>query len=146
MLKAVAENEQKMRRSGICLQFTPSTAPFLYPLDEEKIQMALNNIINNAIESIGHSDGVISISSQHANQKLIVRIADNGSGISDQEQQKLFKPYYTTKPAGNGIGLYTSREIFLEHQIGFHLESDRDSGSTFTLYFDKKNETLLNPT
>jgi len=137
--EVIEVNRSKFKLMGIQLKVSLATKDFLYPIDRDKLLMALNNIINNAIESIQGSDGIISISSKSANQKSIVRIADNGIGMSEDECSKLFKPFYTTKPKGDGVGLYTAREILLGHQIGFHLESEQKTGSTFTLFFDQKN-------
>ncbi|SHN17267.1 PAS domain S-box-containing protein [Cyclobacterium lianum] len=136
---AIDTNRSKFKLMGIQLNVNLTASDFFYPIDRDKLLMALNNIINNAIESIQNSDGVISISTKLANQKSIVRIADNGIGMSEQERTNLFKPFYTTKPKGNGMGLFTAREILLGHQIGFYLESEKETGSTFTLYFDRKH-------
>ncbi|NHE57684.1 ATP-binding protein [Cyclobacterium plantarum] len=136
---AIENNRNKFKLMGIQLNVNLNENDFFYPIDRDKLLMALNNIINNAIESIQNTEGVISISSRLANQKSIVRIADNGIGMSDEERTNLFKPFYTTKPKGNGMGLYTAREILMGHQIGFHLDSEKETGSTFSLYFDRKN-------
>lgn len=137
---AIETNRNKFKLMGIQLKVNLTTNDFFYPIDRDKLLMALNNIINNAIESIQNKEGIISISSKSANQKSIVRISDNGIGMSEEERTNLFKPFYTTKPKGNGVGLYTAREILQGHQIGFYLESEKETGSTFSLYFDKRTQ------
>ncbi|MBD3630089.1 PAS domain-containing sensor histidine kinase [Cyclobacterium sp.] len=137
--EAIETNRNKFKLMDIQLKVNLTKNEFFYPIDRDKLLMAFNNIINNAIESILNKDGIICISSKSANQKSIVRISDNGIGMNKDERTNLFKPFYTTKPKGNGMGLYTAREILLGHQIGFYLESEKETGSTFSLYFDRKN-------
>ncbi|MCT4644592.1 MAG: ATP-binding protein, partial [Carboxylicivirga sp.] len=52
-----------------------------------------------------------------------VRIIDNGAGIPDHLKENLFTPFYTSKPNGQGIGLTVTREILINHQCQFSLES-----------------------
>jgi signal transduction histidine kinase len=135
--EAIRSNQEKIKLLGITLTKDLMHEKFFFPMDKGKVLLALNNIIGNAIESMKRANGIIWISSQMAKHKSIVRISDNGEGIGKEEAKNVFKPYFTTKNGGNGLGLYTSKQILFEHRIGFHIESEKHVGTTFTLYFDR---------
>jgi PAS domain S-box-containing protein len=140
--ETIQNNSEKLKLMDIQLISDLAVEKFFYPIDKIKFQMVLNNIIQNAIESISKGNGIISISSKVANQKAVVKISDNGSGIRKDDTENLFNPYFTTKEKGNGLGLSITKQVLFGHQIGFHLESEKNSGCTFSLYFDKKNTDL----
>jgi signal transduction histidine kinase len=58
-------------------------------------------------------------------------VADSGKGISKDESEKIFNPFFTTKPQGLGIGLSICRSIILRHQGKLWVESNPDNGATF---------------
>ncbi len=75
-------------------------------LDPEKIQLAFLNIIINAVEAMEESKGELKISIHPIEEEYIVEITDNGSGISEENMQRLFEPYFTSKRNGMGLGLH----------------------------------------
>ncbi len=83
--------------------------------DQEKIIAALTNLIVNASEAIDHNEGVISIKAGIEKGNLVIRISDNGKGLTEAEQQELFSPYYTTKEHGLGLGLVNTLQIIKAH-------------------------------
>jgi signal transduction histidine kinase len=64
---------------------------------------------------------------------LVLVVQDHGSGIASASRERLFRPFFTTKPRGNGLGLAVSRKIVREH--GGHIEAlqEAESGSTFCI-------------
>lgn len=96
-------------------------------LDESLIQQVLVNIIKNGIESIGQN-GQIRITINALAPHLV--IADNGPGISESAKEKLFSPFFSTKPTGQGIGLIMIRDILISHNANFTLETNDHSGWT----------------
>ncbi len=104
-----------------------TTPSLMVDLDPQLMQQVFVNIIKNAIESIGEKGEIrITIS---ANTPHII-IADNGPGISPEAKEKLFSPFFSTKPTGQGIGLIIIRDILLGHSATFSLETDQASGWT----------------
>ena len=103
------------------------------------LQQVMNNLIQNAVEAMGDG-GVLTISSGNGRSsfhedrpavKIIVE--DTGPGISPEQQQKVFNPFYTTKPRGTGLGLAISHRI-IESQGGvLSLESQPGKGAKFTV-------------
>ena len=71
-------------------------------VDTEKIKIAFLNIIVNAIEAMESDKGILIIKTENKNDKCVVTVTDNGSGIDQESISKLFEPYFTSKPKGNG--------------------------------------------
>ena len=73
-------------------------------VDKNQIQQVFLNLLLNAGEAI-EGEGKITISTTHDEEKILVAISDSGCGIADKEIDKIFDPFYTTKPVGQGTGL-----------------------------------------
>uniref|UniRef100_UPI0025E3BD46 sensor histidine kinase n=1 Tax=Pedobacter sp. UBA5917 TaxID=1947061 RepID=UPI0025E3BD46 len=95
---------------NISIEIEISNQPYFIFADVEQMEQALINIVKNAIEAIG-SAGTIKISLNQA--KHILTISDTGKGISQQDTEQLFSPFFSTKKDGQGIGLTLVREILL---------------------------------
>ncbi|HOP86306.1 MAG TPA: ATP-binding protein [Syntrophorhabdaceae bacterium] len=96
------------------------------------------NLIKNAIDAIGDKEGLIVIETSNINHEFIkCSIKDNGEGIESHIIKDIFKPFFTTKPQGKGIGLglFIVYEIVTEHNGTIEVESEKGKGSTFTLKF-----------
>jgi two-component system nitrogen regulation sensor histidine kinase NtrY len=90
---------------------------------QEQMEQVLINVILNAFEAISESGKVEIILTK--NELLVL---DNGSGISEETKEKLFTPFFSTKPTGQGVGLTMIREIL--HNHGFAFELDSENGRT----------------
>ena len=101
-------------------------------IDTTLFEQVLVNIIKNAAESIV-SNGEISISTSSNPPCLI--IADNGKGIPSDIADKLFTPFFSTKPNGEGLGLIFIREVLLKHNCNFSLYTYDDGITRFTISF-----------
>jgi nitrogen fixation/metabolism regulation signal transduction histidine kinase len=105
---------------------------FTVKADPVQMEQVLVNIIKNSIEAID-KEGVISICTN--NNPLSVSITDSGNGFSDETNQKLFTPFYSTKKTGQGIGLTLIREILLNHSFNFKLHRINDK-TQFLIEFE----------
>ncbi|MES2431873.1 MAG: CHASE3 domain-containing protein [Bacteroidota bacterium] len=105
-------------------------------VDSEKIKIALLNIIVNAAESIEHDHGVLKINTFSEDNKCVIEISDNGVGMNEEAVGKLFEPYFTTKPKGNGLGLTNTQNIILNHKGTINVESKVGVGTKFILKFE----------
>jgi len=115
-------------------------------IDPILFEQVLVNIVKNAAESIG-SDGEITITTlplskggypvggRKHEQGLILEIADNGKGISPETEKKLFTPFFSTKPNGQGIGLMFIREVLMKHGCTFSLRTYPDGLTRFKIRF-----------
>ena len=97
-------------------------------IDPTLFEQVLVNIVKNAAESIG-SDGEIYITTQTNS----IEIADNGKGINPDDEKKLFSPFFSTKPNGQGIGLMFIREVLIKHGCTFSLRTYPDGYTRFRI-------------
>lgn len=106
-------------------------------VDKDLILRVLNNLIKNAIQAIPFDQkGEIHIRLKSTQTLVTIEIEDNGSGISEEAQDKLFVPYFTTKSNGTGLGLAMVKQIIQMHQGKISCESSK-AGTTFTIELPK---------
>lgn len=123
----------RAKELDISIEFDFPKHPVTIIGDKLLLEQALSNIIKNAIEAI-HEDGDIKISCTA--YPITITIADNGEGISDKLAHKLFTPFFSTKPTGQGVGLMLIRDILTSHKTDFNLQTDPDTKWTeFTIKF-----------
>ena len=104
-------------------------------LDAPKIKIALLNLVMNSIEAMQESTGELNISMYNVANSLYIRIKDNGVGISEENINRLFEPYFTSKPNGMGLGLTATLNILQSHRATVEVESEQGKGSIFTVAF-----------
>ncbi len=102
-------------------------------VDQEKIKLAFLNIIVNALEAIEDDKGILEISTYREGDNCVVRFADNGTGMDADTLQKLFDPYFSIKPKGNGLGLTNTQNIVLNHKGNIKVRSTPGKGTTFMI-------------
>lgn len=118
---------------NIRLTFQPDNNLRHVSLDASLFEQVLLNIIKNAVESIGE-DGEILITANANNNSLI--IADNGKGISKEVENKIFSPFFSSKPQGQGIGLLFIREVLSQHNFQYSLQTYPDGWTRFIIMFN----------
>ncbi|MBA3664230.1 MAG: PAS domain S-box protein [Bacteroidetes bacterium] len=101
--------------------------------DESKLTIAFLNIIINAIEAVDKNSGVIRIVSSCGKDKCTVEITDNGPGIPKDHVNKIFDPYFTSKPNGMGLGLAATQNIINTHNGTINIESEENKGTRFKI-------------
>jgi two-component system, NtrC family, nitrogen regulation sensor histidine kinase NtrY len=105
--------------------------------DEKLLNQVMINILNNAIDAVksaAHKKIVISVS-ESSTGRFKISISDNGKGISAEEIEKIFIPFYTTKESGSGIGLSISRKIMRLHKGSISVFSIPGDHTTFVMGF-----------
>ncbi len=107
--------------------------------DSSKLKIAFLNIIVNAIEAMEPGKGVLFIIAKTETNKCMVEVTDNGHGMDSESQAKLFEPYFTSKPSGNGLGLTNSQNIILNHKGTITVQSEEGKGSSFVVTLDRIN-------
>lgn len=104
------------------------------PLDASQMERAFLNIFRNAMDAIGE-DGEIRIRWEANGSRVRLTIEDTGGGIPAEVVPQLFSPFFTSKPAGQGIGLTLVQEILIAHGVDFSLRDSGRGGAIFTLLF-----------
>jgi len=77
--------------------------------------------------------GTLTISARPIDDKVELRIADTGQGLTPEECERLFTPYYTTKQHGTGLGLAIAQSVVSDHHGKITVESEPGRGSTFRI-------------
>jgi two-component system, NtrC family, nitrogen regulation sensor histidine kinase NtrY len=106
-------------------------------IDAGLIEQVLINLILNAIDAVKNSpDPKIVLSAYTDNDnKIIIKVADNGSGMSEDVLEQIFIPFFSTKKNGNGIGLSLCKQIMMVHKGTITVQSKVDEGTAFYLRF-----------
>ncbi len=129
--------EEELRQNEI--SFVTSVVPpdIEFSADEQLLEQVLINMVKNAIQALGsQSDPEIMIKAFiNKRGRVTIQVIDNGQGILSDVIDKIFIPFFTTKPKGSGIGLSLSRQIMRLHGGTISAGSEPDIGTTFTLTF-----------
>lgn len=119
------------------LEIQPVTSHLQVIADKSLIEQVMINLIKNAIDATREvPDAKVVLSAGvNAEGKTYIQVSDNGPGIPPDVQDRIFIPFFTTKPAGSGIGLSVSRQIMHMHKGSLSVISELGKGSRFQLTF-----------
>jgi signal transduction histidine kinase len=106
----------------------------LIMLNNREIKQLLLNIARNGMEAMGDK-GVLRISTRCTDDKIELRVTDEGVGIPPEKMKHLFKPFFTTKTQGTGLGLPLCMSIAERHNGRIDVESREGEGTTFIVTF-----------
>ena len=102
------------------------------PLDADRLQQALLNIINNAAEAVT-SGGTVTVRTSVRADAAVVVIADDGAGVAPEVLSRVFDPFFTTKPGGVGLGLVNAKSVVEQHGGSITLEAAAPHGTRVTI-------------
>lgn len=108
--------------------------------DPQKLKIAFLNIIINAIEAMKEETGQLMVVIDSELQRHVVKISDNGAGISEENLSRLFEPYFTSKRNGLGLGLAATLNILQSHKAHIDVTSALNKGTNFIISFPKNSE------
>lgn len=114
------------------LELETGAQPFYISADEQQMEQALINIVKNGIEAVARKGTVKFIINPKSKQLVIT---DSGKGITAEQSEQLFTPFYSTKKDGQGIGLTLVREILMNHGFEFSLKTVAAGQTEFTIIF-----------
>ncbi|POA30207.1 HAMP domain-containing sensor histidine kinase [Pseudomonas sp. GW456-12-1-14-TSB6] len=123
-----------IRRNGVEVRFTPQSCP---PVVSQKVLLTqiLNSLFANALEAMPRG-GVLSVEIETAQSGQVrMTLSDTGKGMSAQQQQQVFKPFFTTKQGGLGVGLALVKRIMERFQGSVVLTSREQEGTRVSLNF-----------
>ena len=103
------------------------------PIDVAQIKQALVNLVKNASQAMTKG-GVLSVQTDSGVDGVVVSIADTGGGIPQEQINRIFEPFYTTKKKGTGLGLMIVQRIVRDHGGRIDLESHVGKGTTFRIW------------
>ena len=104
---------------------------------ETEMQQVFLNLVNNALDAMEKTEGIITLNAKRADNDIIITVSDNGPGIAKANLARIFDPFYTTKPVGKGTGLGLSICYGIINKIGgdIRVSSTKGEGTTFEIRF-----------
>ena len=133
-VKKLVESQTKAKNIQVVTRLKKELPPVA--CDAEQLKQVLLNIVINAIQSI-ETDGRIRIASVYLpeQQRVELRIEDNGQGIPSAHHERIFDPFFTTKEQGTGLGLSVAFRLMETWGGTIQVESAPGAGSSFVLSF-----------
>ena len=125
-LENICQDHQVYLRMDLCEE-----NPWV-KIDTSLFEQVLINMVKNSVESI-EKNGVITLRTSAS--PVMLEVADTGRGISKEVETKLFTPFFSTKPNGQGIGLIFIREVLMKHGCSFSLRTYEDGITRFRIVF-----------
>lgn len=131
---AVAKDSLTLNNITVVKQYSSDICEI--SADIEKMKIAFLNIIVNGVEAMEPGKGILTVTTLSRQNKCVIEISDNGSGMDSETLNKLFEPYYSKKTKGNGLGLTNTENIILSHKGSIHVESTLGKGTRFIITLD----------
>lgn len=128
--------EPTLNRKEIELDIVLKETGLTVELDINLIEQVMINLIVNAMDAVkDRPDPRIILSAEQQNKKVMIRVADNGTGMSADVLANVFVPFFSTKKNGSGIGLSLCKQIMMLHKGNISVQSVEDQGTVFVLQF-----------
>ena len=137
LVRATVASHRQANPSGIELRVTIAQDLPVCELDRELFTVALDNVIRNAIEAMpggGSGSGLIDVDAQREADLAVIRITDNGPGMTPNVRACAFDEFYTTKSEGSGLGLPFVRRVVEAHGGRVSLRSEPGVGTCVELW------------
>ena len=132
----MVEQQAYLENIRIIQEFDPDIPPIIS--DPNQLQQVFLNLLNNAIHALkGRTPAEIRVKCSQKEGDLTVKVIDNGCGILPEDMEKIYLPFFTTKPVGQGTGLGLSTVYGIVNGLGgdITVESEVNSGTVFTIRF-----------
>ena len=119
------------------IRFRLPDEPLEWFADRAQMEQVFLNLVKNACEACAEkSNPEIIVAAQREGNELVFTVRDNGIGVLPEVIDRVFVPFFTTKPSGSGIGLSICKQIITLHGGHISVESENGKGSCFFLYFN----------
>jgi two-component system, NtrC family, nitrogen regulation sensor histidine kinase NtrY len=108
--------------------------------DPELLHRAVSNLVLNAMDAMPHG-GTLTLRTKRDDGKAIIEIGDTGSGMTPEECERIFTPYYTSKQHGTGLGLAIVQSVVSDHGGRISVRSQPGRGTTFVIELPRGRDT-----
>jgi len=126
------KNQKQNKKIDFVVDIQPGIPAFNF--DVEQVENVLLNLGLNAIQAIENKGTITFHTSYNPDEKTVnIAVEDTGSGIPEEKEHDIFKPFYTTRTEGTGLGLAISKDIIEKHQGMIWFENNKDGGCTFKI-------------
>ena len=109
--------------------------------DPELLHRALSNLVLNAMDAMPNG-GTLTLRTHQNGDRLFIEVSDTGAGLTSEECERLFTPYYTSKAHGTGLGLAIVQSIISDHGGKVSVRSQPNQGAIFVIELPRKQEKL----
>jgi len=129
---------RKRSSDKVNIRYIPPDEPVMIPLSEPLFAWVIENICKNALDAMG-GIGTIHVELKSSRNQVAIDISDTGKGIPKHKHKTIFKPGYTTKSRGWGLGLSLTKRIIEDYHNGriFVLRSEPEQGTTFRIVLQR---------
>jgi nitrogen fixation/metabolism regulation signal transduction histidine kinase len=125
-----------LEQKNIDLEIILRETDLAFEADPSLIEQVMINLIVNAIEAVKEQEHPrIVLSAETSGKRVILKVADNGSGMPEELLDKIFIPFFSTKKNGSGIGLSLCKQIVMLHKGNIQVQSVEKKGTIFSLQF-----------
>jgi signal transduction histidine kinase len=132
IVRGVMKLNIQMERSKVKLVLELSSGSTQIQADPDQLRRALGNLVLNALDAMPEGGTLLVRTTQH-DGGVRLEISDSGQGLTEEECQRLFTPYYTTKQHGTGLGLAIVQSVVSDHGGKISVSSASGRGTTFTI-------------
>jgi nitrogen fixation/metabolism regulation signal transduction histidine kinase len=123
------------------VQSASPVGPIPVEIDGMMLKSAVDNLVRNAVDAICAKPqaeiGLVRVTARADREGPLLEIADNGPGIPEGDRNRVFDPYYTTKPDGTGLGLAIVKKVVLEHDGSIDCRQSELGGAAFRIRFPR---------
>jgi signal transduction histidine kinase len=109
--------------------------------DPELLHRAVSNLVLNAIDAMPQG-GTLTLRTARNDDTAVIEVADTGRGLTSEECERLFTPYYTSKSHGTGLGLAIVQSIVSDHGGRISVKSQAGQGTAFIIELPVSGETI----
>ena len=134
--QVVAFSKEELERAKVKVVRQEPASQLWALADGSQLRQVLLNLIRNAREAM-QTGGTLTLSTAAQDGEVQISVSDDGPGISEEVQKRLFEPFFSTKQGGTGLGLSVSRQIIQAHRGSLVLQSAPGKGTTFVMRLPK---------
>jgi PAS domain S-box-containing protein len=130
------------RERGVHVVTRGFDAEVMATVDGHRLRQVFTNVVKNALDATAHAaGGRVEVRLHAGNGTALVEVADNGVGIRPEHRDKIFLPFYTTKPTGTGLGMAIVKKIMDLHGGEIEIDSAPGRGTTVRLVIPRHHRT-----
>jgi signal transduction histidine kinase len=131
--KTLALLRPEIENRGLTVKMKLARQLTATPVDATQLQQVLVNLVKNAMQAMT-TGGVLTLQTGETSDGVWVSVADTGGGIPQEQINRIFEPFYTTKKKGSGLGLMIVQRIVSAHNGRVEVESNVGRGATFRVW------------